>query len=71
MKIGDVTCPNCNAGFRRIELSSRMGARTAYRCPVCDALIEDLDGSKEVAYRLTVVPTKLSWQSRSAKSAQI
>ena len=60
MKLGDVTCPECNAGFRRIELSSRRRAPSQYRCPVCDAVIEVLDGSKEVAYRLTVVPTKLS-----------
>ena len=60
MKMGDVTCPDCNAGFRRIELSSQTGAPSEYRCPVCDTLIEVLDGSKEVAYRLTVVPAKLS-----------
>jgi len=41
MKMGDVSCPDYNAGFRRIELSS-------------------LREAKEVAYRLTVVPTKLS-----------
>jgi hypothetical protein len=33
MKVGDVNCPECNAGFRRIELSSRMGALSEYRCP--------------------------------------
>ena len=60
MKMDDVTCPDCNAGFRRIELSSRSGAPGEYRCPVCDALMEVLDGAKEVAYRLTVVPTKLT-----------
>lgn len=39
MKMGDVSCPDYNAGFRRIELSPRRDA-------------------EEVAYRLTVVPTK-------------
>jgi hypothetical protein len=60
MKMDDVTCPDCNAGFRRIELSSQTGAPNEYRCPVCDTLIEVLDGSKEVAYPLTVVPAKPS-----------
>ena len=55
MKVGDVTCPECDAGFRRIELSSRMGAPSEYRCPVCNTLIEVLDVSKEVTYRLTVI----------------
>jgi hypothetical protein len=60
MKMGDVTCPDCNAGFWRIELSSWRGTPGEYRCPVCHALVEVLDGSKEVAYRLTVVPARLS-----------
>jgi len=51
----------------RIELSSRTGAPGEYRCPVCDTLIEVLGGSKEVAYRLTVVPAKLSRSSPSAE----
>jgi hypothetical protein len=59
MKVGDVTCPACDAGFRGIELSSRMGAPSEYRCPVCNTLIEVLDASKDLTYRLTVVPTKL------------
>jgi len=40
MKVGDVTCPACDTGFRGIELSSRMGAPSEYRCPVCNTLIE-------------------------------
>jgi len=59
MKVGDVICPKCSAGFRRIELSSRRSAPSEYRCPVCHTLIEVLDGSTEVAHRLTVVPPKL------------
>ena len=54
MKKNDVTCPDCRAGFRRIELSSRQGARGEYRCLICDTLLEVFDGSTEVAYRLTV-----------------
>ena len=30
MKKDDITCPDCRAGFRRIELSSRRGARGEY-----------------------------------------
>ena len=56
MRKGDVICPKCSAGFRRIELSSLKGVPGEYRCPVCSTLLEKLDGSKEVAYRLTVVP---------------
>lgn len=68
MKMGDVTCPDCNAGFRRIELSSRRGAPSEYRCPVCDAVIEVCDGSKEVVYRLTVIPTRFPGELLGAKS---
>ena len=52
MKVGDVTRPACDTGFRGIELSSRMGAPSEYRCPVCNTLIKVLDASKEVTYRL-------------------
>jgi hypothetical protein len=58
MKKDDVICPKCNAGFRRIELSSRRGIKGEYRCPLCKQLIESLDGSIEVAYRLTVQPMR-------------
>jgi len=56
--MGDVICSGCGAGFRRVELTSRMGDPGEYRCSICSSLIEALDGSKEVAYRLTVFPTK-------------
>jgi transposase-like protein len=52
----DVTCPNCFAGYRRIQLYSRAGRPGEYRCLVCDQLLEVFDGSVEVAYRLTVHP---------------
>ena len=62
MKVDDINCGDCNAGFRRIELSSRRGAPGQYRCPICDGLVEVLDGSNEVAYRLVVFPArKRSW----------
>jgi hypothetical protein len=53
MKIGDVTCPKCKAGFRRLELSFEQGTEGEYRCPVCDEVLETFDGRKCVAYRLT------------------
>ena len=55
---GDAICPNCNAGFRRIELLTRRGVKGEYRCPICDQLLETFDGSREIAYRLTVTPMK-------------
>lgn len=54
---GDVVCPRCGAGFRRIELSSGAGSTGEYRCPACDTALEIFDGSKLVAYRLTIHPT--------------
>jgi uncharacterized Zn finger protein (UPF0148 family) len=59
MKKGDIICPECNAGFRRIELSSRHGRVGELRCPLCDHLLEVSDGSTDIAYRLTVAPAKL------------
>lgn len=59
MRKGDIICPECKAGFRRIELTSRKGHAGEFRCPVCDCLLEVTDGSTDVAYRLTVAPEKL------------
>jgi hypothetical protein len=59
MRKGDVICPECNAGFRRIELASRPGTAGEFRCPLCDHILETFDGSTEIAYRLTVAPEKL------------
>jgi hypothetical protein len=58
MMKGDAICPNCNAGFRRIELLTRRGVKGEYRCPICDQLLETFNGSREIAYRLTVMPMK-------------
>jgi transposase-like protein len=57
MRKGDVICPKCNAGFRRMELSTRRGIKGEYRCPICDQLLETFDGSTEIAYRLTDTPS--------------
>lgn len=56
MRKSDVTCPECNAGYRRIELASRPGVKGEFRCRVCEYLLEVFDGSTEVALRLTVQP---------------
>ena len=58
MKKTDASCPSCRAGFLRIELSSLRGTKGEYRCPVCDQVLETLDGSKRIAYRLTVRPIR-------------
>jgi len=60
MKKGDVTCPNCFAGYRRIELESREGHSGHYKCLVCARVLETFEGSCEVAYRLTVQPHRAS-----------
>jgi len=59
MKKGDIICPECSAGFRRIELTTRRGRAGEMRCPLCDHLLEVTDGSTDVAYRLTVAPEKI------------
>jgi hypothetical protein len=59
MRKSDVTCPECKAGYRRIELETRKGSIGAYQCLLCDHLLEVFDGSTEVALRLTVQPEKI------------
>jgi transposase-like protein len=56
MRKSDVICPECGAGFRRIELSSERGHEGQYRCAACDTVLENFDGLNLVAYRLTVQP---------------
>src|SRR3954463_12443854 len=59
MRNDDALCPVCKAGFRRIEILSQRGPAGEVRCSLCSALLEVVDGSTEVAYRLTVVPEKM------------
>ena len=59
MRKSDVTCPECGAGYRRIELASMPGTKGEFRCLTCDHLLETFDGSTEVALRLTVQPEKI------------
>ena len=58
MRKSDVTCPECNAGYRRIELTSRPGTQVEFRCLWCDHEVSD--GSTEIALRLTVQPKQYS-----------
>jgi hypothetical protein len=58
MKKSDVQCPECSAGYRRIELTSRNGHPGSYHCVVCSHLLETFEGEHEVAYRLTVNPER-------------
>jgi DNA-directed RNA polymerase subunit RPC12/RpoP len=57
MKKGDVTCSECGAGFRRLELTSQSGTKGEYRCPACGEILEKFDGSALIAYRLTIQPS--------------
>jgi len=64
MKKTDVTCPDCNAGYRRVELASGPGKAGAYHCLVCERILETFDGSRNVAYRLTVQPVTANREAR-------
>jgi transposase-like protein len=68
MKKSDVQCLNCRASYRRVELVSRKGQRGTYRCKVCNSLLEEFDGSHEVAYRLTVHPLNLAERANKTLS---
>jgi transposase-like protein len=59
MQIGDLICPKCGAGFRRVTLSSLKGERGEFHCTICDRVLEVFDDSGAVAYRLTVAPSRI------------
>lgn len=52
--------PNAKPAIRRIELTSKRGQSGEFKCLVCGRILEVLDGSTEVAYRLTVQPSKIA-----------
>lgn len=56
---GDITCPECGAGYRRVEIASRRGNTGEFQCLVCKHVLEVFDGKTEVAIRLTVQPVKV------------
>ena len=58
MKRNDAICPQCNAGFRRIEVEAGVEVEGEYRCPLCNHLLEKFAGTQQVAYRLTIAPAK-------------
>ena len=58
MRKSDLTCPKCHAGYQRIELLSKPGESGEFRCLSCNHLLEVFDGSRQVALRLTVQPTR-------------
>jgi transposase-like protein len=61
MKTTDVKCPDCPASYRRVELKPKQGVPGVFRCSLCGRVLESLDGSKEVAYRLVMarVPMRM------------
>jgi transposase-like protein len=59
MRKSDVTCPQCKADYRRIEVASGKKSKGEYHCLLCDHLLEVFDGSSQVAIRLTVQPEKI------------
>jgi len=63
MKKSDVTCPNCHAGYRRIELDSVKGSKGEFHCLLCNHVLEVFDGTREIALRLTVQPER-TFESR-------
>jgi hypothetical protein len=56
MKKSDVFCSECGAGFSRLELWSQPGEKDEYHCPLCDRPLERFDGTKLIAYRLSIEP---------------
>ncbi|NEU96884.1 hypothetical protein FNJ47_13800 [Bradyrhizobium sp. UFLA 03-164] len=69
MKKSDVTCPRCGAGFRRLELWSEPGIRDEYHCPVCETALEIFDGTRLIAYRLTILPERAPARERGHPAA--
>ncbi|PDT65799.1 hypothetical protein CO683_30290 [Bradyrhizobium ottawaense] len=57
MRKSDVTCSECGAGFRRLELTSERGIECKYHCPACGTLIEACGSDHLIVYRLTVQPS--------------
>ena len=58
MRKSDLSCPECRAGYRRVELVSRKGSKGEFRCLLCNHVLEVFDGETDIAIRLTVQPEK-------------
>jgi len=52
----EVMCSECKPGFCRVELWSSGGKKGEFHCLVCDQVLEVFNGTKLIAYRLTVRP---------------
>jgi transposase-like protein len=58
MRKSDIICPECGAGYRRIEVASGNRTKGDFRCLSCNHVLEIFDGSTEIAIRLTIQPEK-------------
>jgi hypothetical protein len=58
MRITDVTCNKCGAGYKRAESISPHGPhrKEEFQC-VCGHIIETWDSPNLIGYRLTIQPT--------------
>ena len=53
-----MTCPECHAGYHRIELDPISGTKGKFHCENPGHLLEVFDGKTDIAIRLTVRPSK-------------
>jgi rubredoxin len=65
MRKSDLTCPECKAGYRKLELISKKGVGGEFRCLVCDHILEVMNGCTEIAIRLTVQPGQIFGRDRN------
>ena len=65
MRKSDLSCPECKAGYRRIELISKKGVGGEFRCLFCDHILEVMNGCTEIAIRLTVQPKQIFHRDRN------
>ena len=56
MRKSDLICPECNAGYRRIELISKKGVKGEFPCLFCGHVLEVFDGRTDIVIRLPVQP---------------
>jgi len=58
---GDIACPAraLQGGLSARGTCFAQGQPGTYHCKVCNSLLQEFDGSQEVAYRLTVHPSIL------------
>lgn len=59
MRKGDVICPECGAGFHRIELGSRRGTTGEFRCPRLDGGRLSADGRAGEYLRIDAILSRM------------